>query len=356
MRFRLPAAGDEQHADLHTTAATKRPPRTVPVRGAAPSAAVLTHAPDPVSNSSTPHPSTAAAPSRRSSSRSDASRVDQQAPAVPAGDAAQPSGLAVKVARTSRRTPAPAVADTTQDPAPSSAQATATAQQPQLSTPCRAASQIPPTTPIQRCAATEPSTDASVAGCKFASSGVISDENDGSTMDEGRYSQPLLLLLDARLHGMPWESMPSLRRAQVYRMPCLLLVCSATCMQACSHQHAQPELHTDNEATPRRPEHQLSRADTGRCSVRHKALSRTGPEESTGSDLLDMQHQQLRSEARIIDMANTFYLLNPAGDLVDTQRTFEGRFTEEFGWQVSMSGISDQACRFVENKGNLPEV
>lgn len=162
-------------------------------------------------------------------------------------------------------------------------------------------------------------------------SGILSDEEDTSAAAEVGHTQPLLLLLDAKLHCMPWESMPSLRLAQVYRMPCLLLACSAARMQAGSHQHTQPTSGSDVHTNPSGPVNVMSDVGTSRPFVEHEQPTSTGP------DLPTEQHHKPKGEVHTIDMSNTFYLLNPAGDLVDTQRTFEGRFTEEFRWQVSVS-------------------
>ena len=37
-----------------------------------------------------------------------------------------------------------------------------------------------------------------------------------------------------------------------------------------------------------------------------------------------------------MDLASTFYVLNPGGDLADTQSCFEDWFAKQLGWQVGM--------------------
>ncbi len=41
------------------------------------------------------------------------------------------------------------------------------------------------------------------------------------------------------------------------------------------------------------------------------------------------------SEATAVNMANTVYMVNPAGDLSTTQATFEETFRQQHTWQVS---------------------
>ena len=50
------------------------------------------------------------------------------------------------------------------------------------------------------------------------------------------------------------------------------------------------------------------------------------------------------AEALIIDTTDTYYLLNPDGDLAPTQRAFEKWFSSLHGWQVTLCLAAYSAC------------
>lgn len=50
------------------------------------------------------------------------------------------------------------------------------------------------------------------------------------------------------------------------------------------------------------------------------------------------------AEALIIDTTDTYYLLNPDGDLAPTQRAFEKWFSSLHGWQVLLRLAAYSAC------------
>ncbi|MEW5310993.1 MAG: hypothetical protein WDW38_002743 [Sanguina aurantia] len=342
----LPTASDEQLSDLQPSTAPKRSQRSAAARGAQPT--VLQDQQEPV---------VTAAASRRSNSRTGAScrtqhsvsltdtdvdvhTVGQQDQLDATAGTATVTGVgAAKPVRSSRRTVATAATANSAVPMDASLlseqvhvgqllSSTYADDALSMGTPVRC--MLNPSTPA-------PAADADVAGKSRIPTGLHSDEDDDTVSADARqHAQPLLLLLDARLHGLPWESMPSLRRAEVYRMPSLLLACSAVHTQTQTlHRTGGGQQCLAESAPPGGSEGQSA----NQSCVTHCVGERSCAGEDRGVVGAQQLGEQSRGDARSIEMSNTFYLLNPAGDLVDTQRTFEGRFTEEFGWQ----GCSGQA-------------
>eukprot|EP00854_Cymbomonas_tetramitiformis_P000989 gene989-1508_t len=100
---------------------------------------------------------------------------------------------------------------------------------------------------------------------------------------------PMLLVLDAELAGMPWESTPALQRQQCCRLPSL----------AALHVH--------------------------QASVRAQARG----EQAAGAG---GESGRVAAVEAHVDVRRTYYLLNPTGDLTTTQAQFEHWFAEEAGW------------------------
>eukprot|EP00873_Tetraselmis_striata_P017910 jgi/Tetstr1/438174/TSEL_026775.t2 len=86
--------------------------------------------------------------------------------------------------------------------------------------------------------------------------------------------RPVLLVLDSTLQALPWESLEPLRSGAIYRTPSL--ACAAA----------------------------LGAAQSGRDA-----------------------------SAGLVDIASTFYLLNPSQDLAPTQTQFEAMFLAQHGWE-----------------------
>ncbi|KIO19106.1 hypothetical protein M407DRAFT_31256 [Tulasnella calospora MUT 4182] len=100
----------------------------------------------------------------------------------------------------------------------------------------------------------------------------------------------LFLALDKNLQGLPWESIPILRGRSVSRIPSISFL--------------------------------LDRVDL----VRHQQGQAIASRSSTGAPSPDRT---------TVDPLKTFYILNPSGDLKNTQSTFEPKFKdlEKLGWK-----------------------
>ncbi|KAJ4962506.1 hypothetical protein NE237_022445 [Protea cynaroides] len=105
--------------------------------------------------------------------------------------------------------------------------------------------------------------------------------------------EPIILVLDSEVQMLPWESMPILRKQEVYRMPSVAGISSILKTSYC---------HKD-------------------------------------------QLQKIAAAFPLIDPLDAFYLLNPSGDLIDTQADFEGWLRNqklEMQGKVGMSPTTEE--------------
>ncbi|KAG6557376.1 hypothetical protein Mapa_001306 [Marchantia paleacea] len=124
--------------------------------------------------------------------------------------------------------------------------------------------------------------------------------------------QPLQLILDSDAQALPWESLPVVREYEVYRMPSLGNV-HAIYIQHQSESTVDTHLLQEAEETnSRRPTR--NDAETSACAIKNLTLD-----------------QPL--EVTFINPCNTFYILNPSGDLKSTQSSFEDWFMHQRGWK-----------------------
>ena len=56
------------------------------------------------------------------------------------------------------------------------------------------------------------------------------------------------------------------------------------------------------------------------------------------------QRQAVAGASLGLDLASTFYVLNPSGDLAATQAAFEERFVSQAAWEVSQRYSGDAGC------------
>lgn len=127
----------------------------------------------------------------------------------------------------------------------------------------------------------------------------------GSDVQSTRTS--MMLVLDSELQGLPWESLPVLRGFETYRMP------SVGGIRALfAHQ-------------------QLASA----TSSSHQLMNRNKRQAAS-------QIEQLRAGSvpePSVDPYNTYYVLNPSGDLAKTQEAFEDWFKENLGWEGKVGEV-----------------
>lgn len=151
---------------------------------------------------------------------------------------------------------------------------------------------------------------------------------------------PLLLVLSPDLQPLPWESMHSLLGSgahDVYRMPSLLLAATLAAQQqsfrqgdGCMGPHGAAPASLSAAA----PAMSDSAAGTGgevvvprgRCKGVKRGVAATQPAEASAPALLPASlpypftlSSTVSSPAGCVDLHSTFYLLNPGGDLPDTQ-------------------------------------
>lgn len=118
--------------------------------------------------------------------------------------------------------------------------------------------------------------------------------------------KPLTLVLDSELQILPWESLPVLRGSDTYRMPSIGSICALFIHQQFSSLSMQAK---------RSPEH-----------------SNNHPNRLDSDSLEELNWLKVCAEDPCVDPYNTFYVLNPSGDLEKTQAAFESWFKDQLGW------------------------
>ncbi|KAG0632141.1 hypothetical protein M758_1G307400 [Ceratodon purpureus] len=118
----------------------------------------------------------------------------------------------------------------------------------------------------------------------------------------GPARESITLVLDSELQGLPWESLPVLRGFETYRMPSVggiraLLV----------HQQLASSNFSSNLLT-----------------------NKTALEKTLNADLV---------AEPCVNPYNTYYVLNPSGDLAKTQQAFEDWFKENLGWEGKVGQV-----------------
>ena len=129
----------------------------------------------------------------------------------------------------------------------------------------------------------------------------------------GSSAGPVLLVLGTQLHGLPWESMPCMRGQEVYRSACLMATCATAAGLAVASSSASAAAVAGTK---------------GKSAGGRKAAAVSQPPSSNPTPPLPQPQLQL-------DLSSTFYLLNPGGDLLETQQSFEPWFSSIGAWQVT---------------------
>ena len=151
--------------------------------------------------------------------------------------------------------------------------------------------------------------------------------------------RPVMLVLGDGLHCFPWESLPILREQRY-----------CWCQIGCKHAHKSvcaqlsvrlssllqdmglpPQAQGINGVKLLAGTNHMSACLS--CSVFRMpslacAIAVAARRESEAAG-------ELAVASCLVDVANTFYTLNPSGDLVSTQRSFETWFAGIRGWEVS---------------------
>ncbi|KAF3628570.1 putative DNA polymerase delta subunit 4-like [Capsicum annuum] len=114
----------------------------------------------------------------------------------------------------------------------------------------------------------------------------ILDEAQGMEETESISRRPVILVLDLEVQMLPWENLPVLRNQQVYRMPSVSSI-RATLIKSCQYQQ---------------------QVQMGGSLMKEGVPSPSIP---------------------LIDPLDSYYLLNPSGDLSSTQSEFENWFRDQ---------------------------
>ena len=113
-----------------------------------------------------------------------------------------------------------------------------------------------------------------------------------------------MVIFDALLQSLPWESAPGLGGQRLYRLPALPCAAAAAV------------------------------ATTSSCAVGSTAVAPVLSEESdeTTTTTTKLLSSSSSLHRRRIDISSTYYAINPSGDLSSTQDTFETWFQGLKGW------------------------
>lgn len=130
----------------------------------------------------------------------------------------------------------------------------------------------------------------------------------------GSAGKSITLVLDSELQGLPWESLPVLRGFETYRMP------SVGGIRALFiHQ-------------------QLASATFSTHLLTNKSKGRTGLQIDRSFPQTEQLYAGSVAEPSV-DPYNTYYVLNPSGDLAKTQQAFEEWFKENLGWEGKVGQV-----------------
>ncbi|GAX72830.1 hypothetical protein CEUSTIGMA_g285.t1 [Chlamydomonas eustigma] len=184
---------------------------------------------------------------------------------------------------------------------------------------------------------------------------------------------PMLLILGSQLHCVPWESIPGLRGVEFYRSPSLLISHLMADRFLLSNKHPRPQgepsttstskvepstasaarhsteelasslerLTVDPQSTslhePASRRHRLNDEKlVPSCkSLREARAEECAPEglPSRQVSMPEISGSQVAADAvACIQLSRTYYVLNPGGDLTDTQSRFEALFQSQPHW------------------------
>lgn len=123
----------------------------------------------------------------------------------------------------------------------------------------------------------------------------------------------ITLVLDSELQGLPWESLPVLRGFETYRMPSV-----GGIRALLMHQQLASVTFSSNLLTNK----SSGQAD---LEIHKSALPKPLIPGSVAEPC--------------VNPYNTYYVLNPSGDLAKTQQAFEDWFKENLGWEGKVGQV-----------------
>lgn len=131
----------------------------------------------------------------------------------------------------------------------------------------------------------------------------------------------LILTLDSTLQELPWESLPALGTSALYRCPNVMFAQALVLRSSSSSSNSSCQ-----SAAGAGP----NKSSSSRNRMASKASSASG----SSSTLVRRQGAIAPARAALleIDLASAYYLLNPEGDLPETQQTFESLFQHKLHW------------------------
>ena len=122
--------------------------------------------------------------------------------------------------------------------------------------------------------------------------------------------KPLTIVLDSELQALPWESLPVLRGSDTYRMPSIGSICALFIHQQLSSLTVPSSMQA--KRSPEQSNNHSNHLDS--------------------DSLEELNRLKVGAKDPCVDPYNTFYVLNPSGDLEKTQAAFESWFKEQLGW------------------------
>ncbi|KAH9290839.1 hypothetical protein KI387_034956, partial [Taxus chinensis] len=144
--------------------------------------------------------------------------------------------------------------------------------------------------------------------------------------------EPVVLVLDANSQVLPWESLPILRKQEVYRMPS---VGSILALMISRGHLEMVDLFDEKEKRISKGKNNKTQEVSARKNIQSVALEQA-------------------SKLPFVDPYNAFYLLNPSGDLSTTQAAFEDWFKNQQGWEGKAGVIpTPEECIFALQKHDL---
>lgn len=134
----------------------------------------------------------------------------------------------------------------------------------------------------------------------------------------GTARKSITLVLDSELQGLPWESLPVVRGFETYRMPSV-----ASIRALFIHQQLISATVSCNSSTLDQTNEQAG----------------LWVDRSVRKSTLEIPLSIVPISEPRVNPYNTYYVLNPSGDLAKTQEAFEVWFKENIGWEGKVGQV-----------------
>ncbi|CAM6096994.1 unnamed protein product [Calypogeia fissa] len=168
---------------------------------------------------------------------------------------------------------------------------------------------------------------------------VLPVVSDGSyILDAQVQRQPLQLILDSDAQALPWESLPFVRDHEIYRMPSLgtmhAVYIQHQCDKSSDRSRALDIQHQCEDLSDR-----LKALDIHHGNTRKTRDKRVKSNKSSSTRAAKELTSEKPLDVTCVNPYNTYYILNPNGDLLSTQAAFEDWFTKQLGWKGKAGSV-----------------